>query len=155
MKLRKLLIPAALLLASATAQAADFIVLDRAMARQLADPLQHRQPTVLALWSIDCTHCKKNLQALGELARKNPRLRVLTVATEPSTVEHQAVMARYAVPGHAYAYGSDAPEALAFALDSSWAGELPRTFLFDGKGGRKNVSGVLGSAAIEQGTGLR
>lgn len=154
MKLHNLLFPAVLLLVAGAAQAADFIVLNRATARQLADPLGHRQPTVLALWSIDCTHCKKNLQALSELARKNPRLRVLTVATEPSTAEHQAIMARYAVPGSAYAYGTDAPEALAFALDSSWAGELPRTFLFDGKGGRKNVSGVLSSVAIEQGTGL-
>lgn len=140
---------------AAVVQASEPIPLDRSMAKQLADPARHRQPTVVALWSIDCSHCKKNLQILSELAKKHRRLRVLTVAAEVATAEHQPLLARFALPGPAYAYGSDSPESLAYALDSAWAGELPRTFLYDGKGGQRKVSGVLSATDIEQATGLR
>lgn len=140
---------------AAVVQAAEPIPLDRSMASQLADPARHRQPTVVALWSLDCSHCKKNLQILSDLAKKHRRLRVLTVAAEVATAEHQPLLTRFALPGPAYAYGNDSPESLAYALDSGWAGELPRTFLYDGKGGQRKVSGVLSAIDIERATGLR
>lgn len=135
-------------------QAADFLVLDRAAARQLLDPASHRQPTVVALWSADCSHCKKNLQLLSALAKSNPRLKIVTVAAEPAGEEHGPLIARYALPGLRYAYGSDTPEAIAYAIDPSWAGELPRTFLFNGSGGQEKRSGVLSVETIAKATGL-
>jgi thiol-disulfide isomerase/thioredoxin len=135
-------------------QAADFLPLDRAAARQLLDPASHRQPTVVALWSADCSHCKKNLQLLSALAKSNPRLKVITVAAEPAAAEHGPLIERYALPGPRYAYGSDSPEAIAYAIDPAWAGELPRTFLFNGSGGKEKRSGVLSAEAIAQATGL-
>ncbi|MNY55238.1 hypothetical protein D3C86_1911970 [compost metagenome] len=47
------------------------------------------------------------------------------------------------MPGRHFAYGNEAPEALAFAIDPNWRGELPRTLLFDGQGGRQALSGVI------------
>lgn len=136
-------------------QAADFTLLDRSAARQLLDPASHRQPTVVALWSADCSHCKKNLQLLSSLTKSNRRLKVITVAAEPAGAEHGPLIARYALAGPRYAYGSDSPEAIAYAIDPSWAGELPRTFLFDGNGGKAKLSGVLAVDHIEKATGLR
>ena len=80
---------------------------------------------------------------------------MLTVAAEVATAEHQPLLTRFALSGPAYAYGNDSPESLAYALDSGWAGELPRTFLYDGKGGQRKVSGVLSAIDIERATGLR
>lgn len=139
----------------AAAQSANFVPLDRAGARQLLDPASYRQPTVVTLWSSDCSHCKKNLQLLSTLTKSNKRLRVITVAAEPATVEHVPLLDRYALPGPRYAYGSDNPEAIAYAIDPNWAGELPRTFLFDGKGGQEKLSGVIPQARLEKATGLR
>lgn len=136
-------------------QAASFSPLDRHTARQLTDPTSHRQPTVVALWSIDCTHCKKNLQTLSSISKRQKNLRVISVATEPATADHEIIMARFGLPGSHYAYGPESPEALAYALDPTWAGELPRIFLFDGKGSRQKVSGVMGAKAIEDAVGLR
>lgn len=136
------------------ALAADFTALDRAGARNLVNPAAQSRPTAIALWSSDCVHCKKNLHLLGELARADKRLQVVTVATEPESPELAKLLETTGVKGARYAYGSDAPEALAYALDPAWRGELPRTLLLDGKGGRVAVSGVLDEAALRNSLGL-
>ena len=136
-------------------QAADFTPLDKATARQLLDPASHRQPTIVALWSSDCSHCKKNLQMLSALVKSNQKLRVITVAAEPETAVLAPMLERYQLPGPRYAYGSDSPEAIAYAIDPNWAGELPRTFLFNGAGQKEKISGVISRQTAEKALGLR
>ncbi len=152
---RRLLAALALALTAMPLLAAGFTPLDRAAARQLTEAGSYRQPTVVALWSADCSHCKKNLQLLAGLVKRNKQLRVITVAAEVAEAGHVPLLDRYALPGQRYAYGSDSPEAIAYAIDPSWAGELPRTFLFDGAGGKAKLSGVLDQPTIEKATGLR
>lgn len=152
--IRRLISLLILALAAATLQAAEFVPLDRDTARQLLDPERYRQPAVVMLWSSDCSHCKKNLQLLSTLIKNNKRLRVITIAAEPATAEHAPLLDRYALPGPRYAYGSDSPEAIAYAIDPNWAGELPRTFMFDGKGGKEKKSGVVSQLMLEKATGL-
>lgn len=125
------------------AWATDVILMDTATARALGDPATHRQPTVVALWSLDCPHCKKYLQELGELARAHERVQVIAVAVEPWHREHGEVLDEVASEGPRYAYGDELPEALAYALDSGWRGELPRTLLFNGEGQGTARSGRL------------
>ncbi|WP_068635389.1 hypothetical protein [Thauera butanivorans] len=141
-------------LAFGAAAAEHFVAMDRSQAAMLADPKAHTAPTVVALWSMDCAYCKKNLALLAALARGNPRLRLMTIATEPVVEAAAELLDRLAVAGPRYAYGNEAPEALAHALDARWRGELPRTLLFDGHGGRVGVSGVIDEAAARQALGL-
>ena len=144
------LLACGLAFAPLAADAAGFAVLDRDTARRLADPANYRAPAVVALWSTECAYCKKNLTLLGALSRQAKPLKVVTVATEPELPESGPILDSYRVRGPRYAYGNDAPEALAYALDPAWQGELPRTLIFDGRGGRTVVSGVLDRAALEQ-----
>ncbi|MBS1190032.1 MAG: hypothetical protein H6R10_1824 [Rhodocyclaceae bacterium] len=136
------------------AGAAGFTALDRAAARRLVDPAAHSRPTVIALWSSDCVHCKKNLRLLADLSRSSGPFQVVTVATEPESPDHAKMLDAAGIQGTRYAYGSDMPEALAYALDPAWRGELPRTLFLDGKGGRTAVSGVLDEAALRSRLGL-
>lgn len=135
--------------------AADFTPLDRVAAKRLLDPESHRQPTVIALWSSDCNYCKKNLDLLSRLAKGNKKLRVITVAAEPESPQLWPMLKPYALSGARYVYGSDNPEAIAYAIDPKWGGELPRTFLFDGRGGKAVVAGVISTSAVEKLTALR
>ena len=137
------------------AQAADFTPLSKSTAAQLLDPANHRQPTIVTLWSSDCSHCKKNLQLLSTLVKSNKQLRVITVAAEPDSAILGPLLDRFQLPGPRYAYGSDNPDAIAFAIDPSWAGELPRTFLFNGAGQKEKVSGVISAQMAEKAPGLR
>lgn len=129
---------------AATALGAEPIrPLDRKSAKQLTDPAQYTQPAIVALWSTDCPHCKKNLALFARLAKEDRRLRLLTVATEPVWDGLAAPLNQFGGQGEHYAYGDDAPEAVAYALDPGWRGELPRTLFFDGHGGRQAVSGTV------------
>lgn len=132
-----------------SAWASPFAPLDRQAAKALTDPARHSAPTIVALWSSDCGHCKKNLELFARMARAEPRLRLITVATEADFDGLAAPLDRLQVPGQRYAYGTDAPEALAYALDPRWRGELPRTLFFDGQGGKTAVSGVVDEAAVK------
>lgn len=145
------LLSGAITLAAAGAAAApagdagtqDFVSLDRAAARQLVDPAAHTVPTILALWSIDCIHCKKNLALFASLVKAHPGVRLITLAAEPADAGHGAPLDRLGVPGARFAYGPEAPERLAHAIDPDWRGELPRTLFFDGRGAVVAVSGVV------------
>ncbi|MDM8350797.1 hypothetical protein P8H27_18120 [Pseudomonas sp. sp1636] len=128
--------------------------LNKEQARLLVDPGQYRQPTLLALWSLECAYCKKNLAQFGELLRQHPGIQLITLASEPVASGHAELLEKLAVPGRHFAYGSEAPEALAFAIDPSWRGELPRTLLFDGQGGRHALSGVIEAQRALQLLGL-
>jgi thiol-disulfide isomerase/thioredoxin len=143
------------LIAAGPLAAADFTPLDRLAAKQLLNPDSHRQPTIVALWSSDCNYCKKNLTLLSRLAKRNKQLRLITVAAEPETAQLLPILNPYGLTGPRYAYGTDNPEAIAYAIDPKWGGELPRTFLFDGHGGKEVIAGVIATGTVEKVTGLR
>lgn len=131
-----------------------FQPLDRQAARALVEPARHTRPTIVALWSSDCPHCKKNLALYARMAKQDKQLRLVTVAAEPAWAGLAAPLDKLGVPGERYAYGDDAPEAIAFAIDPAWRGELPRTLLFDGRGSRQAVSGAIDEATLRQKLGL-
>ena len=140
--------------ASVTGAADGFTALNRAEAAQLVNPARHERPTIVTLWSLDCVHCKKNLAVFAKLTQSDAGLRLITVAVEQADAAHAAPLERLGVAGERYAYGGEAPEALAFALDPKWRGELPRTLFFDGRGGRVAVSGVVDEAETRRLLGL-
>lgn len=142
-----------LLIASAMA-AETLIPLDRAQAKVLTDPMRRTTPTIVALWSTECPHCKRNLGVFAELAKADSRLELITVAAEPLSNDVAAALDRLNIPGRRYAYGTDTPEAIAFALDPKWRGELPRTLIFDGRGNRSAISGALDPATVSKSLGL-
>nr|WP_298169503.1 hypothetical protein [uncultured Pseudomonas sp.] len=128
--------------------------LTKEQARQLVDPAQYRQPTLLALWSLECAYCKKNLAQFAELQSQHPDIQLITLAAEPAVSGHAETLQKLDMPGRHFAYGNQAPEALAFAIDPNWRGELPRTLLFDGKGDRQALSGVIAPQRALQLLGL-
>ena len=77
-----------------------------------------------------------------------PRGGVLVAAEVATSLD------RIKTPGKRYVYGADSPEAIAFALDPKWRGELPRTLFFDGRGNRIAVSGAVDRASMRKSLGL-
>jgi len=151
---------AALLLATAAAtgaasDAGSFTLLDRHAARAVAAPRSDARPTVVALWASDCAYCKQNLRTLAVLAKANPQLRIVTVAAEQPSPATRPELDKTGVKSERLAYGDDVPEALAYAIDPHWRGELPRTYLFDGKGGLQTRSGVIDAAGFKAALGLK
>jgi thiol-disulfide isomerase/thioredoxin len=131
-----------------------FRTLERDGARSLVDAQAHAAPTIIALWSTECPHCKRNLELFTRMAKQHARLRLITVAVEPLSPDLAKPLERLRVPGARYAYGQEAPEALAHALDAKWRGELPRALFFDGRGNKTAISGVVDAKQARDALGL-
>lgn len=134
----------------AVVNAGEVATLDRAAASRLVDPNRYEQPTVVALWSLDCPHCKHYLQALNELSLSHERLQIITVAVEPWHEDHAAVLDELNSSAQRYAYGDEVPAVLGYALDPDWHGELPRALFFDGRGNKLARSGRLSMELVKQ-----
>ena len=109
---------------------------------------------LIALWSLDCTYCEPNLQALAALQRAHPKdLQLVTVATD-SIEQRAAIMTRLRQAGvatyPARAYAEATPDRLNFLLDPQWGGETPRVLMIRADGTRVGVSGELTPAQLKK-----
>lgn len=150
--MRRWLAVCALLLASAAAVAADLKPFGRGeMARLLAE--RPARPFALALWSIDCPHCKGTLRQLAALAKANPRFDLVVVNTD-NIGERKTIAAMLDACGLAerdtWVFGDEAPERLRYEIDRRWGGEMPRTYLFDGDHKATAFSGPVAEEALRQ-----
>ena len=134
----------------AVANPGEVETLDRAVANRLADTDRYTQPTVVALWSLDCSHCKRYLKELGELSRSYEQVQIIAVAVEPWHEDHGAVLDELNSDALGYAYGDEVPAVLGYALDPGWHGELPRALFFDGQGNKLARSGRLPMESVKQ-----
>lgn len=111
------------------------------------------QPFILSLWSLDCVYCRDDFALFEKLARTQPALDVVLVATDtPAQDAAIASMLRHyrLQDREAWVFDDSFVERLRFEVDKHWYGELPRTYLFAGDGTRKAVSGRLDEASLLQ-----
>lgn len=105
------------------------------------------RPFILSLWSVrECAYCITELTLLGKLAKTHKRLPLVLVATDPP--EHapamQKTLAQLGLAAvDSWVFDDAIPERLRHAIDPSWYGELPRTYLYDAGHRRETVVGVL------------
>ena len=99
----------------------------------------------LVLWDLECPYCMKSLRHLAAAQRTDPKLKVVTVSTDPmqSADEIAARLAQLGVRSEAYAFGDAPREALQYAIDATWLGEKPRAYRYSADGKREAISGVI------------
>ena len=137
-----------------TANATDLATLGDFNARTLAEIKQARagRPIVLALWSIHCEPCLRELPQWTSLQIKHPQVPIFLVATDPPKEwkKVQNLLARYKVSGvQTLAFADDFEERVRFSIDRAWRGELPRTYLFDASHGVQARSGLTSAEWLD------
>lgn len=132
------------------AQAADAILPFERSSLKAIEKQHAAQPYWLVLWDLDCTYCAQSMKNLGAAQQGDPKLRIVSIATDPISeqAQLQARLQSYGLHGEAYAFGDDPPEALRYAIDPKWRGEKPRAYYYDGKGQRRAFIGVLSQERI-------
>jgi thiol-disulfide isomerase/thioredoxin len=152
MLLRLFCFAAALLLAStASAAGPAFRDFDAGSFAALQARLEGR-PFVLAFWSIHCDPCRDELAQWGPLQRRYPDIPIVLVATDPRSERPvlAKLLSRYDLRGvQSWAYADDFEERVRFAVDRSWRGELPRTYLYDAEHHAEGRSGPAEAGWIE------
>lgn len=104
------------------------------------------RPFMLAIWSINCPSCLKDMELLSKIHKSRPDLKMIMLAAdEPGATEQiQQILEKHQLTGiENWAYADDNTEKLQYEIDPKWYGELPRTYFFDKAHQRTGISGVL------------
>ncbi|OAH97267.1 TlpA family protein disulfide reductase [Methylomonas methanica] len=110
------------------------------------------QPLMLAIWSVDCPSCLKDMDILGKLHEKHPALKIVMLATDDAEAlpEIKRIIDSHKLGGlENWAFASDNPEKLRYEIDPAWYGELPRTYFFDAGHQRVGKSGAMSLEEFE------
>ncbi len=110
------------------------------------------QPFVLAIWSLDCPSCIKDMKVIADMRKNHPELAFVMLSTdEPSvTPEVQSMQARTGLNAlENWIFGSEDAQKLRYEIDANWFGELPRTYFYDAAHHRTGYSGALSTADFE------
>ena len=110
------------------------------------------RPFILTLWSLTCHHCAKELQTLGRLARTERQLPLVIVSTDTPGEAHElhAALKRHGLDRlDTWVFADAVPERLRYAIDPSWRGELPKSYLFDAAHRREGHSGLMSEAQLK------
>lgn len=110
------------------------------------------RPFILNLWSVnECSYCIAELTLLGKLAKTQKRLPLVLVATDSPEFAPamQKTLSPLGLAGvDSWVFDDPIPERLRHAIDPSWYGELPRTYLYDARHQRETIVGVLGEQRL-------
>lgn len=104
------------------------------------------QPFVLAIWSVDCPSCLKDMLVINEIRQKHPDLKIIMLSTdEPTAMQTvKGILARNGLMDvENWIFGTVDAQKLRYEIDPSWYGELPRTYFYNASGNRTAKSGAL------------
>ena len=110
------------------------------------------KPFMLAVWSITCPSCIKDMAVLNAVHKAHPELKIIMLSTDDiaESAEAQKILANNQLAElENWIYAEENTQKLQFDIDPKWYGELPRTYFFDKAGQRDGVSGVLSKEDYE------
>jgi len=112
-----------------------------------------KQPFLLAIWSVNCVSCMKDLALLRDIHKQKPALKIILLAADELSASAQihGILAKLQLTdleNWVFADGND--QKLRFEIDPKWYGEIPRTYFFNAAQQRVGISGVLSKGRYEE-----
>lgn len=105
------------------------------------------RPFILSLWSVnECRYCIAELALFGKLAKERKDLPLVLVATDSrefATAVDETLRQHGLARADSWVFDDAVPERLRHAIDPSWYGEVPRSYLYDAHHRRETIVGVL------------
>jgi len=101
---------------------------------------------LMVLWSVDCPPCIEELATLSKFHQSHPETNIVMVSTNS---RNQAQAVKHLINEHGltniqqWTFFDDSMQAIRFAIDPLWYGELPRSYFHNGKHKRIAKSGKL------------
>ncbi|MCD6706942.1 MAG: TlpA family protein disulfide reductase [Thiobacillus sp.] len=110
------------------------------------------RPFILSLWSVnECSYCIAELTLFGKLAKAHKDLPLVLVATDSREFSPaiEETLRQYGLGRiDSWVFDDAVPERLRAAIDPSWYGEVPRTYLYDARHQREPIVGMLGEQRL-------
>jgi hypothetical protein len=107
---------------------------------------------LLLLWSLGCHHCKDGMARAAALRADDPELNLVLINVDPpdEATEVEQVLDAHGLNDADNWQFIDAPAArLRAALDPSWYGELPRSYLIEADGSVHGFSGRISQELLD------
>jgi thiol-disulfide isomerase/thioredoxin len=109
----------------------------------------NKQPFMLVIWSMTCSSCLKDMALLSKLHKNKPDFKMVMLATDgaEAAAQIEAILVKNKLTTvENWHYADENTPKLQYEIDSTWYGELPRTYFFDKAQHRIGISGVLTEA---------
>jgi len=113
----------------------------------------YRQPFLLVFWSLDCPACYKEFEVLSHWKENHPNSHLVIVSTDPLDMEDevQNVLIEYQLTqSNVWIFANEPSAKIRNSIDSTWFGELPRSYFFDAQHQSHAHSGALTSAQLKK-----
>mgnify|MGYP001942629533 FL=1 len=111
------------------------------------EQVMSKGPQLVVMWSLECPACFDELDAIAQLLKIHPNLPITLISTDDDPSRSEEISEVYAEPAFGsisrWVYSPNQGQQLRYAIDSTWQGELPRSFYVDEKGKRHGHSGLL------------
>jgi thiol-disulfide isomerase/thioredoxin len=107
---------------------------------------------VLIIWSVTCSSCLKEMAFISKLHQQQPELNLVMLTVDDNSVSSQIneILSKFKLEDlENWVFAEENSAKLRFEIDSSWYGELPRTYFFNKKHQRTGVSGVISEAKYQ------
>jgi hypothetical protein len=147
MHIKSLLTVVCLLLNTWTALAAtDNIQLFKPGSYQQILTANANKGFVLAIWSLECSSCIKDMEILAGIHQNRPDLKIIMLSTdEPSaSADIQRLLEKYRLTDiENWVFADDNSQKLRYEIDPGWYSEIPRTYFYASNHQREAVSGAM------------
>ena len=90
-------------------------------------------PFLVALWSLDCPPCMKELDMLSRVHQEYPNFKIVLINTDglDANDDAESLLASFRLnSADTWIFASEETEKLRFSVDPQWYGELPRSYLY-------------------------
>lgn len=101
---------------------------------------------VLAIWSVDCPSCLKDMDVLRGFHAEHPEVELLLLSTDELTTLPQVqklLQDKQLAELPNWIFAEEDAQTLRYEIDPAWFGELPKTYFFNSSHQRIGKSGAL------------
>ena len=111
------------------------------------EQVMKKGPQLVIMWSLDCPACFYELDAIAQLLKLDPSLPITLISTDDDPSRSEEISEVYAEPAFnqisRLVYSPNQGQQLRYAIDSTWQGELPRSYYIDQSAKSFGHSGLL------------
>lgn len=106
---------------------------------------------LLVLWSVDCPPCIEELPTLGKFHQRHPEANLVMVSTDGDYHKDdiQQLIREHGLDDiQQWVFSGASLQAMRYAIDPAWYGELPRSYFHQNQHQRQVKSGRLDAAVL-------
>ncbi len=111
------------------------------------------QPFFVSLWSIDCPPCVEELPEMAEYFSRHPDIALVLISTDGIALadEVEQVLGQNGLANaDSWIFAESFVERLRYEVDSSWQGELPRSYYYTPGQTRQRIRGRIQFNALDE-----